>query len=125
MSDWQAISDPVEGTGSPDVNGILCAERGLSVTLEIRGCPVMCGGIILYDDDNGEVWLRVSRSCKPRDIVEAALSGMQMFVKCFEKMKIWCRARTGFVKGERLIKWLGFTYQYQDDSYGVYLWQPR
>jgi len=122
-SDWYAINDPVEGVGTPGIDGVKCAERGLSVTLEDRGRPVMCGGVIVYDDDNGEAWLRASRSCSPREIVEAALSGLKILLGCFDTMQIWCRVRTGFTKGERLIKWLGFIYQYQDDSYGVYLWQ--
>lgn len=127
LSDWRAIEDPVEETPSPE--NLELAKQGVAVTY-IDSCGIAaCGGMILYDDNNGEIWFRISRKRiyfpNTIEILRITRECFDILVKSFKDINLWCRVKQGFVKGEELINFLGFKFDRAQDGYGVYLWHKQ
>lgn len=120
--DWFGIEDPIEA-GPVDPAGLSLAERGVAVTYEHDGKIEGCGGVVLYDDGNGELWIRVSQKVHPMKAVRIIRDAFGIIKEVFPDVKLWCRVREGFEKGRRLIEWLRFQFESLQDGYEVYTWR--
>lgn len=123
-SDWYAIKDPVEPCDI-DIDPTLTtlAERSLAVTVEDDRGVVGCGGVILYDSDNGELWIKLTKRASKIKALSAVLEGAKILMESFDGVRLYCRVREGFDKGKRLVQRLGFTLDRNEDGYEVYKWQ--
>lgn len=119
--DWYAITDPVEADAvsiEPDMLDIV--ERGIAITVEDDKGVVGCGGVVLYDEKNGEMWVRLSKRVGKFEAIEAICSGMKILKDAFSDVSLYCRVRQDFEKAHKLVKWLGFKPECFTDGYMVY-----
>lgn len=122
--DWHAIDDPIEPCDIDiDKAMIDLAERSLAITVENSKGVLGCGGVILYNDTEGELWLKLSKKANKLSVIEAVTTGLKILIESFDGVTFYCRVRQGFEKGEKLVKWLGFKLNRIQDGYGVYIWQ--
>lgn len=119
--DWYLINDPVE-TGAVNAEGLRLAERGVAITYEENNRPMGCGGIILYTETEGEVWLRLSRSVLSAKAARTIKEAFQLLREVFPDVKLWCRVQCNLLKAKRLIQWLGFTFDSTRNGNEVYTW---
>ena len=122
IADYAKIKDPIEGVSVISEDDLAIIERGVSITVEDEKGIVGCGGVILYDSDNGEMWLRLSKRANKLAYIDAILAAIRMLVNAFDGVKLYCRVKQGFKKGERFVRWLGFVLEREQDNYGVYVW---
>jgi RimJ/RimL family protein N-acetyltransferase len=119
--DWYNIKDPVDSFAyEPDMK--LIKERGLTVTLTKDNVVQGCGGAVLYDENNAELWLRLSKKVNKFIALDAVCECFKYIISSLGNMNIYCRVKSGFKKGKRLVKHLGFKYDRVLDDYEVYKW---
>jgi len=118
-SDWDNVLDPVE-PGEFVLSNPSAFDNGMGVTVLEDDKVLGCGGIVLNDNNNGEVWLKVSKSTNPRTIVAGVLAGFKIIKDSFPDVTIRCRALNGFDKGHRLIRRLGFVEDFRMKDCVVY-----
>jgi len=122
-SDWAKIVDPVEvGIQKRDLSVF---DRGIGVTVEDDGVVLGCGGVILHNDELGELWLKLSRGTKAITAMTGIYAGLKILRNSFEGVTLFCRVKDGFDKGERLARRLGFKRDRLEDNYWIYTWQTQ
>ena len=123
--DWKKVADPVEGSVE-DACDLGVFDNGVGLTLEDDdGKTLGCGGVVLHDDDIGEVWLRMSRDAKPLLAYATMKAAIKILAASYPGVSLTCRVLEGFDKGERLATHLGFVKDHIDDKYWVYKCQPQ
>jgi hypothetical protein len=104
--------------------------RGLYLTVELDGDIMACGGVHLYDEHNGEVWLTLSEEIKSFEphrkilVVSAVYDVFEILMDSFPDVTLFCRVKDGFVEGEKFANRFGFNkFIEAKDNYRVYQWQ--
>jgi len=121
-SDWAKVADPVE----PNVVAgcdLSVFDRGIGITVEDDNGILGCGGVVLHDSENGEIWLRLSKTASPLSSVVGMKAGLKILSNSFPDVRLFCRIQDSFKKGHKLVGLLGFTKDHLDDNYWVYTWQ--
>ena len=107
--DYESITDcvePIAYEGNFDV----IEGCGAYVTAVDGNVVLGCGGVVITDDDEGEVWVRLSkRVChKPLQLLRILKGGFEGIKAC-EIKTLRAKVQDGFEQGTRLAKKFGFS----------------
>jgi len=85
-------------------------DSGLSVTGIRKGKIVGCGGVHPLDDEQGELWLRLSKDYKKHklDTLRCLRDGFKIIAETIGFRQINATIRCGFEQSIKLAKSLGF-----------------
>ena len=122
-SDLAKIKDPIEAIVSEGNLDVF--DNGVGITFEQDGEVLGCGGVVLHGADVGEFWLRMSSKAKPLTAMITMKASMKILKDSFPGVKMMCRVKSGWDKGERLARHLGFIKDHIEDNYWVYTWQQH
>ena len=117
-SDWYKITDPVEAMYKAKDMSVY--DRGVGVTVVDGGQTLGCGGVVLHNDNVGELWLRLSKATGHVTAMRGIVTGMTILKNSFNNITLICRVKAGWTKGERLVHHLGFIKDHMEDNYWVY-----
>lgn len=83
-------------------------KRSIAVSVhDDRGCAG-CGGIILWEDDEAEAWLRLSERIVERPIaLLRAIKESHYIIKKVHKGSIFCWVDDSWPEAQRLVAWFG------------------
>ena len=106
--DYEAIQDSVEPmTVQGDIN--LVKDLGVHLTATEGGSVVAVGGIIMTGDDEGEVWLKLSKNNLNKRILARILKeGYIILRDSFGLSRLTAKVQEGFCSGIRLATAFGF-----------------
>lgn len=106
-NDYNAIQDAVEPFSvAIDVVGV--KDRGLAIT-GVDGDAMACGGI-MYVEDGGVVWLKISKLCK-ENAYAWARTIKEVFALMLESVDVpvYTYILKGFCQGDRLARSIGLS----------------
>ena len=85
-------------------------DSGLSVTGVRKGKIFGCGGVHPIDEEQGEIWLRLSKDCQKHkfDTLRCLREGFKIIEQTFGFKQINATIRCGFEQSIKLAKFLGF-----------------
>lgn len=125
--DWLKIDDAVEPFmfHSDEFNQIV--KRGIAVTAIEDGNVMVCGGIAYINEDEGIVWVKVSKKClsQPIRYARGIREAFRLMMESLGSMTITTYILEEFCKGERLagligMKKVGDTYEFRGQMYNKY-----
>jgi hypothetical protein len=131
VSDWYEIEDSVAPLSDKTVeefgpDWFKFAMNGVAVTVRENGAVIACGGIGMYDDETGGVWIKVSQIAaqKPILLVKAIGDSLRIIIESMGAIDIVAHVRDGFTKGERMARFFGFkkTDEYLDRDGRLYVY---
>lgn len=116
-SDLDAF-EPIE----PDLEGTP-GQTGIAVTGVRDGKIVGCGGV----DDTGEVWLRLSDTCRkfPLDTLRWLKSAIELIEETCGFEQLNATVKDCFGKGVKLVEYLGFVRTQEIDQWFIYSKRTR
>ena len=129
--DMAAIEDSVEMHGADSTMREI-QNKGMFITLEDDGIPVATGGLVQKDVDTAEAWVKVDASLLSdgclRDrirLVRTLRTALNLVDECLGFPKMCSHVEDMFIKGERLVKVLGFkktglSKMYDNKAYNLY-----
>lgn len=109
--DWIKIDDAIEPfmpfKSLDEFNVIV--KRGIAVTAIENGNVMACGGIAYKTDDEGLVWVKVSKKCfsKPVKYAKGIMDVFKVMIESLGHMTVTAYIVDNFCKGERLAKMIG------------------
>lgn len=121
------VKDPVEPFSN--LGGILDkeAKRGVAATALEDGEIMACGGVLLLNENEGLVWIKMDKKCSERPFVWARLikEVFGIMCDCLGKVKISAYILDNFCKGEKLAKLINLkfsnrTVEHKNNIYKVY-----
>ena len=85
-------------------------DSGLSVTGIREGRVFGCGGVHPIDDEQGEIWLRLSKDCRKHklDTLRWLRDGFKIMEDSFPFRQINATIQCGFEQSIKLAKFVGF-----------------
>lgn len=128
--DWIKIDDAVEPfmfhEPLDEFNKI--AKRGIAVTAIENSNIMVCGGIAYVSNDEGIVWLKVSRKClnQPIRYARGIKEVFKIMIDSLGSMTITTYILEKFCKGEEMAKLIGMkkigeTYEFNNKMYNKYM----
>jgi len=127
--DWRAITDAVEPFSPlfPSDSFLHIADRSIGVTGMEDDKVMACGGITFVNDDEGYVWVKVSRKCLAEGSkwLRVIRDVFGLMTESIDGLKLSSYVLEGFDKGDRLARIVGLkktdkTEKYQDNIYCKY-----
>lgn len=124
--DWTKIDDAVEPFMflEPFGNFNDIVQRGIAVTAVEDNIIMSCGGVAYVDNDEGIVWVKVSKKCfrQPFRWARTIRETFSLMAKSLGSMKIVTYILKDFCKGEKLARMIGMektdrTYEFNDNTY--------
>lgn len=127
--DWSKISDAVEPfmfhEPLKEFNEIV--KRGLAVTAIEDGNVMVCGGIAYINDNEGIVWVKVSKKCIEQSFrwARGIRETFRLMMDSMGSMKIATYILEDFCKGEKMARMIGMkkvgeTYEFCGKMYNKY-----
>lgn len=101
-------------------------DSGLSVTGVREGKVIGCGGIQPVDEEQGEIWLRLSEDCKKHklDTIRWLRDGFKIIEETFGFKQINATIKCGFAQSIKLAKFVGFkqtqTITHEGQKWNIY-----
>jgi hypothetical protein len=128
--DWTEIDDAVEPfmfhRPLKEFNEII--EQGVAITAVEDGVVTVCGGIALVNDDEGIVWIKVSRKClnQPIRYARGIRDVFKIMADCIGPIRITTYIVDEFCKGEKLARFVGLkrngeTCEFKNRKYNKYV----
>lgn len=127
--DWKEINDAVEPFMflEPFENFDKIVENGLAVTAVEDDVIMACGGVSYVDNEEGVVWVKVSKKCFKQSYrwARTIRETFILMTKSLGSMKIVTYILEDFCKGEKLARLIGMTksdrtYEFNDNTYNRY-----
>ena len=126
--DWSKINDAVEPFMFHNNEFNQMAKRGVAVTAIEDGNVMVCGGVALVSEDEGIVWVKVSRKClnKPIKYARGIKEVFKYMMDSLGSMTIVTYILENFCKGERVAKLIGMkkvdkTYKFRGQVYNKFM----
>ncbi len=127
--DWIKIDDAVEPfmfhEPLEEFNQIV--QRGLAVTAIEDGNVMACGGIAYVSEDEGIIWVKVSKKCLKQSYrwARSIRETFKLMMDSLGSMKITTYILDEFCKGERMARMIGMkkvgdTYEFKGKMYNKY-----
>ena len=128
--DWAKIDDAVEPfmfhESIKEFNQIV--KRGVAVTGIEDGNVMACGGIAYVNEDEGIVWVKVSKKCfsQPIRYARGIKEVFKIMMSSMGSMTVTTYILENFCKGEKLAKLIGMkkageTYEFNNQKYNRYV----
>lgn len=97
-------------------------DSGLSVTGLREGKIVGCGGVHPIDDEQGEIWLRLSEDCLKYklDTLRWLSDGLKIIEETYPFKQINATIKCGFEQSIKLAKFLGFVQTRAGQEWNIY-----
>jgi hypothetical protein len=97
-------------------------DSGLSVTGLRDGIIVGTGGVHPIDEEQGELWLRLSKDCLKRkfDTLRCLRDGIKIIEETFGFRQLNATIKCGFEQSIKLVRFLGFKQTQAGQEYNVY-----
>ena len=108
--DWY-VDNPLELIDTPGDIAVKIETDGVGVSVFTEdGNCIGCGGIIYWEDDVAEAWIRIDRKgLKYRKSgLTAIREGFRIIIKGCKDTQIFCWVDTEWPEAQRMVKWLGF-----------------
>jgi hypothetical protein len=107
--DWY-VEDPVELIEAPNKVLLLIETRGVGISAYTKDGCMGCGGVLLWDNNSAEAWIRISRKGFKymKEGIRAIKEAWRIVIASSEGMFIFCWVDTSWAKAQRMAKWLGF-----------------
>ena len=133
--DWFEITDPVEVMSDDVVENMgdkffEYVDNGVAVTVREEGQVTTCGGIAMFDDKCGGIWIKVSKKAteRPFRLIEAIKDSFDVLRNTLGDVTIIAHVRDGFTKGEKMARFFGFQKteefeEYNGDKLYVYIYK--
>jgi len=123
ISDLKAFEPIEEGISrfSPEMAQAI-ENSGLSVTGLRDGEIVGCGGVHPIDEEQGELWLRLSKSCLKHkfDTLRCLRDGLKIIEETFGFRQLNATIKCGFERSIKLVRFLGFKQTQAGREYNIY-----
>ena len=127
--DWSKINDAVEPfmfhEPLKEFNQIV--KRGVAVTAIEDGNVMACGGVAYVSEDEGIVWVKISRKClsHPVKYARGIKEVFKIMMDALGSMTITTYILDEFCKGEKLARLIGMkkvgdTYKFNNKMYNKY-----
>lgn len=127
--DWSKIEDAVEPLmymeSSDEFNELV--RRGIAVTAIEDGKVMSCGGIAYISEDEGIIWIKVSRKCLKQSYrwARTILEAFRIMMDSVGDLHISTYIVGSFPKGDKLARMIGLyktgeTEEYKDKTYYKY-----
>lgn len=130
--DFFGIEDPVEATSNmvDDEGFFNLTDSGVSVTVREDGEVMGCGGVVLYDNNHGGMWIRISKEAAKRSLLllECIADAFNIIKESLGDIEILAHVKVGFKKGEKFAKFFGFEPNGQterDGTLNTYIWRGK
>lgn len=97
-------------------------DSGLSVTGIRKGKIVGTGGVHPIDEEQGELWLRLSKDCLKHklDTLEWLMDGLKIIEETFGFRQLNATIRCSFEKSIKLVRFLGFAQTQAGQEWNIY-----
>ena len=127
--DWKMITDAVEPFMflEPFGNFNEIVQRGLAITAVEDGVVMACGGVSYASNEEGVVWVKVSKKCfkQPFRWARTIKETFMLMAKSLGNMMIITYILKDFCRGEKLARMIGMeksdrTYEFNDNTYNRY-----
>jgi hypothetical protein len=125
--DWSKIDDAIEPF-MPIALRDGANERGLVVTAVEDGRIMACGGIAYVNNEQGVVWVKVSKEClmRPYRWARTIRETFRLMKESVDDLRISTYVLSDFCKGEKLAKLIGMkrtnkTEEYNGNTYNKYM----
>lgn len=125
VSDLEAFT-PIEPLGhneefSPEFAKAI-EDSGLAVTGIRNGKIWGCGGVHPIDEEQGELWMRLSKDCLKHklDTLRWLRDGLKIIEGTFGFRQLNVTIRCGFEKSIKLVRFLGFVQTQAGQEWNVY-----
>jgi hypothetical protein len=107
--DWY-VDDPLEIIQAPDEMITQLKIRGVGISAYTKEGCMGCGGLLLWEDDLAEAWIRVSRKGfkHRKEGIRAIKKAFHIVTNTVKDMCIFCWVDTEWPEAQRMVKWLGF-----------------
>lgn len=109
--DWEKIDDAVEPFSPLDCDKDFfeIINRSLAITGVEDGTVMACGGITYISDNEGVIWLKVSKKCLNRSYfwARSILDTFRIMTDSIGEMKLHTYVLAKFCRGERMAKMIG------------------
>jgi len=128
IEDWSEIRDAAEPfmPPMPAKDFFEMSKRGIAVTATENGHTMACGGII-YADDEGIVWLKMSEKCFEHSYrwARTVKETFGLMKEAVGDLRISTYILDNFCKGEKMARWIGLkrtdeTGEYNGNAYHKY-----
>lgn len=122
-SDLDAFEPIEEGINRFDPDLAEAIENsGLSVTGIRNGEIVGCGGVHPIDEEQGELWLRLSKSCQKHklDTIRWLREGLIIIEEVYPFKQLNASIKATFKQSIKLIRFLGFVQTQAGQEFNVY-----
>lgn len=130
--DWFEITDSVESVFDPILahndDFFKLIDDGVSITVREDGEVTACGGVVLYDNNNGGLWMKISKKAaeKPMLLLGSITDCFKIIRESIGDIRIIAHVRDGFIKGERTAKFFGFEKtDIKDGDLNTYVWKGK
>lgn len=97
-------------------------DSGLSVTGIRNGRVVGCGGVHPITEEQGELWLRLSKDCLKHklDTLRWLRDGLKIIEETFGFKQLNATIRCGFEQSTKLVRFLGFNQTQAGQEWNIY-----
>lgn len=127
--DWLEIIDAVEPflflESLDEFNKV--AQRGIAVTAVEDGEVMACGGVAYINNDEGIVWVKISKRCLRHSFrwARTIKETFGLMMDAMKPVKIITYIQSDFCKGEKLARLIGMkkldeTFVYNDLTYNKF-----
>lgn len=110
-SDWPEINDAVEPFSPllPNDSFLHISERSVALTGLEKGKVMACGGITFINNEEGLVWVKVSKKCNRKAFTWARTirETFAIMMDSIEDLKVSTYVVRDFCKGDKLARMIG------------------
>lgn len=121
VDDWIKISDAVEPFSPlmPTDDFIEMTKRGVAVTAVEKDEVMACGGIVYINDNEGIVWVKVSRKCFKQSYrwARTIKETFGIMMKAVGDLRISTYVISEFCKGDKLARLIGLKRTDETEEY--------
>lgn len=122
---WKQIDDAIEPFTPliPPDNFVELTNRSIAVTGLENGVVMACGGVTYKNDDEGLVWVKVSKKClrEPYRWAKTILQAFRIIMDVVD-LKVSTYVIKDFIKGDKLARIIGLerTDEYEEYNGNIY-----
>ena len=123
-SDLKEI-DPIESLASEDITDEFAQaveDSSLAVTCIRDGKVMGCGGVHPINEFQGEIWLRLDKSCQDHkiDTLRWIKCGMKIIEETYPFQRLDAMVQCCLESSIKMLEWMGFTRIKEEDGWIVF-----
>ncbi len=119
--DWSKIKEPTEPFSplAPTSKFLEMTKYSVAVTGEQDGVVMACGGVTYIGDDDGVVWVKVSKKClsHPYRWARTIKEVFNYIMEAIGELNLHTYVVEGFCKGDKLARMIGLKKTNEAEEY--------